>query len=304
MVSSPLVSADWLESHLADPDLRVIEVCTCAMIRPITRGTFRARCGSIGNRRAGTKPIAISSRPRRWRSCSAAWASARSRHSCCTAIPFNTAVTPSGPSPWPGTKTCGCSTAGGENGSWRGGRCRAPCRAFPLSPIRRRRETSSMRVGRGNVRENLRQPRRLLLDVRSPEEYTGKRVSEYSFAVDHGAERTGRIPGAVHLYFRELLNEDDSFKSPDQLRLVLAAAGVAPEKFDDVVCYCRLSHRATIAWIALSQFSATATSRSTTAHGPNGAALSATRSRSSEPAPIWPPRRSKQPKPLRPVAYR
>jgi thiosulfate/3-mercaptopyruvate sulfurtransferase len=56
-----------------------------------------------------------------------------------------------------------------------------------------------------------------------------------------------------HLYFKELLNEDDSFKSPDQLRHVLAAAGVAPEKFDDVVCYCRLSHRATIAWIAMSQ---------------------------------------------------
>ena len=113
--------------------------------------------------------------------------------------------------------------------------------------------TSSMRVGRRDVRDKLGQPRRLLLDFRSPEEYSGKRVSDYSFQVDHGAERTGRIPGAVHLYFKELLNEDDSFKSPDQLRVVLAAAGVIPEKFDDVVCYCRLSHRATIGWIALSQ---------------------------------------------------
>ncbi|MGA7389500.1 MAG: sulfurtransferase, partial [Pseudolabrys sp.] len=113
--------------------------------------------------------------------------------------------------------------------------------------------TSSMRVGRRDVRDKLGQPRRLLLDFRSPEEYSGKRVSDYSFQVDHGAERTGRIPGAVHLYFKELLNEDDSFKSPDQLRVVLAAAGVIPEKFNDVVCYCRLSHRATIGWIALSQ---------------------------------------------------
>ena len=123
-----------------------------------------------------------------------------------------------------------------------------PAVAYP-TPV----ANASMRVGRDNVRDHLRQPRRLLLDVRSPEEYTGKRVSEYSFVVDHGAERTGRIPGAVHLYFKELLNEDDSFKSPDQLRHVLTAAGVVPEKFDDVVCYCRLSHRATIAWIALSQ---------------------------------------------------
>jgi thiosulfate/3-mercaptopyruvate sulfurtransferase len=108
-----------------------------------------------------------------------------------------------------------------------------------------------MRVGRRDVRENLGRPQRLLLDFRSPEEYTGKRVSEYSFAVDHGAERTGRIPGARHLFFRELLNEDDSFKSPEELRRILAAARIDPTRYQDVVCYCRLSHRATIAWMAL-----------------------------------------------------
>ena len=124
---------------------------------------------------------------------------------------------------------------------------------FPAVAYATPEGTSSMRVGRRNVRDNLKKPARLLVDMRSPEEYSGERVSEYSFKVDHGAERTGRIPGAVHLYFKELLNEDDSFKSPEQLRQVLAAAGVAPEKFDDVVCYCRLSHRATIGWIALSQ---------------------------------------------------
>ncbi len=113
--------------------------------------------------------------------------------------------------------------------------------------------TATMRVGRDNVRERLREPQRLLIDLRSPEEYSGERVSDYSFAVDHGAERTGRIPGAVHLYFKDLLNADDSFKSAEQLRDTLAAAGIAPEKFDDIVCYCRLSHRATIGWIALGQ---------------------------------------------------
>jgi thiosulfate/3-mercaptopyruvate sulfurtransferase len=101
------------------------------------------------------------------------------------------------------------------------------------------------------VREHLREPRRLLLDLRSPEEYSGERVSDYSFKVDHGAERTGRIPGATHLFFRELLNEDDSFRSPDELRRVFATAGIAPDKYDEIVCYCRLSHRATIGWLAL-----------------------------------------------------
>jgi len=110
---------------------------------------------------------------------------------------------------------------------------------------------ASTRVGRDNVLNNLKKPGRLLLDARSPEEYEGKRVADYSFAFDHGAERSGRIPGAVHLYFKRFLNEDDSFKSPDEIRAVLAAAGIAPAKFEEVVCYCRLSHRATLAWVAL-----------------------------------------------------
>ena len=68
---------------------------------------------------------------------------------------------------------------------------------------------SAMRIDRDDVRAHLRDRQRLLLDVRSPEEYSG----------EHGA---------------------------------LEAKGLAPKKFDDVVCYCRLSHRATIAWLALS----------------------------------------------------
>ena len=110
-----------------------------------------------------------------------------------------------------------------------------------------------MRIGRETVREHLRKSSRLLLDLRSPEEYSGERVSDYSFKFDHGAERSGRIPGAVHLYFRDLLNEDDSFKSHDQLALTLAARGIAPDKFDEIICYCRLSHRATVGWLALEQ---------------------------------------------------
>jgi len=107
-----------------------------------------------------------------------------------------------------------------------------------------------MRLGRENVREHLGDPQRFLLDLRSPEEYSGERVMEYG-KFDHGAERGGRIPGAVHLYFKELLNMDDSFKAPAQLRQILNAVGADPERFKEIVCYCRLSHRATLAWTAM-----------------------------------------------------
>ena len=107
-----------------------------------------------------------------------------------------------------------------------------------------------MRLGRDNIRDNLGKGGRLLLDMRSPEEYSGERVMEFG-QFDHGAERGGRIPGARHLFFKELINEDDTFKSADELKAKLDAAGVDLDKVDEIVCYCRLSHRATLAWTAM-----------------------------------------------------
>jgi len=92
---------------------------------------------------------------------------------------------------------------------------------------------------------------RLLLDVRSPEEYSGERVMEHG-KFDHGAERGGRIPGAGPLFFRELLNDDDTFKSAALMKAALNAAGADPDQAGEIVCYCRLSHRATLAWTAMS----------------------------------------------------
>ena len=109
---------------------------------------------------------------------------------------------------------------------------------------------SSMRVGRDELRANLGRPGRLLLDMRSPEEYAGERVMPPP-DFDHGAERAGRIPGAVHLYYRDLLNDDDSFKSPAALRAIFDAVGAAPGRAGEIIAYCRLSHRAALAWFAM-----------------------------------------------------
>jgi thiosulfate/3-mercaptopyruvate sulfurtransferase len=107
----------------------------------------------------------------------------------------------------------------------------------------------SSRVGRDEVRAGLGRADRLLLDGRSPEEYRGERVMPPPF-FDHGAERKGRIPGAVHLYYRDLLNEDDTFRPPDDLRRLFRARGAAGDR-GEIVTYCRLSHRATLLWFAM-----------------------------------------------------
>ena len=254
MASSSLVSTAWLEDHLADPDLRIIEVCNIRDDKTYREGHipgalwfyWKTACWHETDRdfitpaamaeifgRLGIGPqstVVLYGDPVQFGSY-AFWAFTMAGHA-------NLRLLDGGRRKWvmegrPLSKDVP----------------RFAAVAYPAPPA----GPSSMRIGRDNVREHLREPRRLLLDLRSPEEYSGERVSDYSFKTDHGAERTGRIPGAVHLYFKELLNEDDSFKSPGELRRMLAAACVAPEQFDEVVCYCRLSHRATIGWLALGQ---------------------------------------------------
>ncbi len=110
---------------------------------------------------------------------------------------------------------------------------------------------ASSRLGRDAVRAKLGKVGVVILDARSPEEYLGERVSPATNSVDHGAERKGRIPGAKHLFYKSFLNEDDSFKSPAEMRAAIAASGIDAEAAKEVVCYCRLSHRATLVWTAM-----------------------------------------------------
>ena len=119
---------------------------------------------------------------------------------------------------------------------------------FPPVSYPPRKGDPSSRIGRDGVRAGLKDARRLLLDVRAGEEYRGERVRSAP-GPDHGAERAGRIPGAVHLFFRELLNADDAFKPEGELRALMEGVGARPER--ETVVYCRLSHRASLAWFAM-----------------------------------------------------
>lgn len=109
------------------------------------------------------------------------------------------------------------------------------------------------RLGRDDIVANLKKPHRVLVDLRSDEEYAGERVSPSWLGFDHGAERTGRIPGARHIFFERLLMPDGSFKSPSEIEAEFVSDGATPDL--EVALYCRLSHRATLGWFALTRLS-------------------------------------------------
>ncbi|MGE5525017.1 MAG: sulfurtransferase [Rhodospirillaceae bacterium] len=108
----------------------------------------------------------------------------------------------------------------------------------------------SMRILRDEVLATLKAGGNVLLDGRSPEEYSGARVGGPG-GPDVGAVRPGRIPGAKHLHYTELLDADQRFKPEAQLRELAQARGATPDS--TVITYCRMSHRATVLYFALTQ---------------------------------------------------
>jgi thiosulfate/3-mercaptopyruvate sulfurtransferase len=116
-------------------------------------------------------------------------------------------------------------------------------------PVKR---NEKMRIRRDKVMAALGKGGTVLLDGRSPEEYSGQRVGGPGGS-DVGAVRYGRIPGAKHLYFEALLDDDNNkaFKPLPELEQLVKTRGAAPDS--DIVTYCRMSHRATVLYFALTQ---------------------------------------------------
>jgi thiosulfate/3-mercaptopyruvate sulfurtransferase len=85
----------------------------------------------------------------------------------------------------------------------------------------------------------------VLLDVRSEGEYTGSARGRYAGV----NPRLGRVPGSIWIEWTELSNADGTYKSPEEIRAILAAKGVTTDK--EVVTYCQGGGRAAHAYSAL-----------------------------------------------------
>jgi thiosulfate/3-mercaptopyruvate sulfurtransferase len=122
-----------------------------------------------------------------------------------------------------------------------------PSSAVTYTPVKR---VEKMRIRREKVLAALGRDGITLLDARSPEEYRGERVGGPG-GPDVGAVRYGRIPGAKHLYFEELLDANKAFRPSAEIEQLAAARGATRER--DVITYCRMSHRATVMYFALTE---------------------------------------------------
>ena len=106
----------------------------------------------------------------------------------------------------------------------------------------------SIRVRRDDVLGNLHADGIELVDVRSPQEYTGELIAPPGYEQE-GASRAGHIPGARSIPWAQAVRDDGTFKPADELRQLYEGKGVSADK--EVRAYCRIGERSAHTWFVL-----------------------------------------------------
>ena len=122
--------------------------------------------------------------------------------------------------------------------------------SYPATGYRaKERRDDEIRAFKEEVLEHLRASRPLV-DVRSPDEYTGKKLHMPEYPQE-GCLRGGHIPGAKNVPWARAVNPDTGeFKSAEELRAIYEKEqGLRSE--DDIIAYCRIGERSSHTWFVL-----------------------------------------------------
>ncbi|MGV0746588.1 sulfurtransferase [Mycolicibacter minnesotensis] len=87
-----------------------------------------------------------------------------------------------------------------------------------------------------------------LVDVRSPEEFSGKILAPAHLPQEQSQQR-GHVPSAINVPWSRAANEDGTFKSDEELAKLYADAGLDGQK--ETIAYCRIGERSSHTWFVL-----------------------------------------------------
>jgi thiosulfate/3-mercaptopyruvate sulfurtransferase len=245
-----LVSTEWVEQHLQDPNIRLVESNEDMLLYPsghipnavqvdwtsdlnhqvvrdyLGREQFENLCSRIGITPDTT--VVFYGDKSNWWAAYALWVFAMFGHK-------NAKLMDGGRLKWE------------KEG-------RQLTREVPKYPgtdykARHDRDDVKIRALRDSVMEHVKNKKKLI-DVRSPLEFTGERLHMEDYP-NEGALRGGHIPGAKSVPWARAINpEDGTFKSAEELRKIYQdEAGLKPD--DDVVVYCRIGERSSHTWFVL-----------------------------------------------------
>jgi thiosulfate/3-mercaptopyruvate sulfurtransferase len=87
-----------------------------------------------------------------------------------------------------------------------------------------------------------------LVDVRSPDEFSGKLLAPAHLPQEQ-SQRAGHITSAVNIPWAKSANEDGTFRDDDELKTLYGNEGVDFRK--DTIAYCRIGERSAHTWFVL-----------------------------------------------------
>jgi thiosulfate/3-mercaptopyruvate sulfurtransferase len=108
------------------------------------------------------------------------------------------------------------------------------------------RDDTTVRAFKEDVLAHLGKP---LIDVRSPEEYSGERTHMPAYP-DEGALRGGHIPTAASVPWARAAAEDGTFRPRAELEAIYRDE-VGLQDGDEVIAYCRIGERSSHTWFVL-----------------------------------------------------
>jgi thiosulfate/3-mercaptopyruvate sulfurtransferase len=123
---------------------------------------------------------------------------------------------------------------------------KAPKRKEALYHARERDE--AIRAFRNDILAGFGKEETVLVDVRSPQEFSGELVAPPGYESE-GAQRAGHIPTAKSIPWSNAVRDDGTFKAVDELRELYESKGVTKDKA--VTAYCRIGERSAHTWFVL-----------------------------------------------------
>lgn len=119
---------------------------------------------------------------------------------------------------------------------------------YPQTTYHAQEPDAAIRAFRDQILSKLGHAEVALVDVRSSGEYSGELLAPANLPQE-GAQRGGHIPGAANIPWSMAVREDGTFKATDELETIYQSKGITPDK--EVVAYCRIGERSSHTWFVL-----------------------------------------------------
>jgi thiosulfate/3-mercaptopyruvate sulfurtransferase len=119
--------------------------------------------------------------------------------------------------------------------------------SYPAAQYRAQEPDLSIRAFLPQVQEAVKNRAASLVDVRSPQEFTGEILAPPG--LPETCQRGGHIPGARSVPWGKACNDDGTFKSFNELKALYEGEGVDGSR--PTIAYCRIGERSSHTWFVL-----------------------------------------------------